>query len=112
MNFCPECQNKLFPSEEDGKLWNKCRICKFKKEHNESLIEKKVYKSSELRSIETNKDMIYDPTLPRTIYNTCPNKDCISHQKPELQEAVYIQDPNTIKLIYICIQCATEWKYA
>ncbi len=112
MNFCPDCQNKLSPFEEEGKLWNKCRICNFKEEYNESLIEKKIYKSSELRGIEINKYMIHDPTLPRTIYNHCPNKECITQEKPELCEAVYIQDPNTIKLVYICCQCATQWKYA
>jgi DNA-directed RNA polymerase subunit M/transcription elongation factor TFIIS len=112
MQFCSECQNKLFPIEDEGKLWNKCRNCGFKKEHEHSLVEKKIYKSSELHGVELNKFMIYDNTLPRTIYNTCPNKECISHTKPELQEAVYIQDPNTIKLIYICVNCATEWKYA
>jgi DNA-directed RNA polymerase subunit M/transcription elongation factor TFIIS len=112
MQFCPECQNKLFPSEEDGTLWNKCRNCGYKAEYTQSLIEKKVYKSSALRSIEINKYMVYDPSLPRTIHNTCPNRECITHKKPELQEAVYIQDPNTIKLIYICTQCQTEWKYA
>ena len=111
MNFCPDCQNKLSPFEEEGKLWNKCRICNFKEEYVESLIEKKVYKSSELRSIEINSYMIYDPTLPRTIYAQCPNSSCITQTKPELREAVYIQDPNTIKLTYICCQCKTQWKY-
>ncbi len=111
MNFCPDCQNKLFPFEEEGKLWSKCRTCNFKEECTESLIEKKVYKSSELRGIEINKYMIHDPTLPRTIYHNCPNKECITQEKPELREAVYIQDPNTIKLTYICTSCATQWKY-
>jgi hypothetical protein len=111
MNFCPDCQNKLSPFEEDGKLWNKCRICNFKEEYTESLIEKKIYKSSELRGIEINKYMIHDPTLPRTTHAICPNKSCITQEKSDLRESVYIQDPNTIKLIYICCQCSTQWKY-
>ena len=41
MQFCKECDNKLFPYEEDDKLWNKCMDCGFKEEYNESVIEKK-----------------------------------------------------------------------
>ena len=111
MQFCPECQNKLFPHEEEGFLWNKCKNCSFKEEYKSSLVEKKVYKSSELRSMEVNRYMIHDYTLPRTIHKTCPNRECESHADPSLQEAVILQDPNTIKLLYVCKQCTTKWSY-
>ena len=45
MQFCKECDNKLFPIEEDNKLWNKCMDCGFKEEYNESVIDKKIYKN-------------------------------------------------------------------
>ena len=41
MEFCKECDNKLFPVEEENKLWNKCMNCGFKEEYKESIIEKK-----------------------------------------------------------------------
>jgi DNA-directed RNA polymerase subunit M/transcription elongation factor TFIIS len=112
MNFCKECDNKLFPVEEDDKLWNKCIDCGFKEEYKESIIEKKNYKGKESVSIEYNKYVIYDNTLPRTTQRVCPNKNCISIKNPLLQEAVFIQDPVTIKLTYICMNCNTEWKYS
>ena len=43
MQFCKECENKLFPIEEDGQLWNKCIDCGFKEEYNDSVIDKKNY---------------------------------------------------------------------
>ena len=45
MQFCKECENKLFPIEEDSQLWNKCIDCGFKEEYNDSIIDKKNYKS-------------------------------------------------------------------
>lgn len=112
MQFCKECENKLFPIEEDLKLWNKCLDCGFKEEYNETVIDRKIYKNNNSIEIETNKYLIYDPALPRTIHKTCPNQSCVSHKKPELQEAVFIQDSITIKLTFICVNCNTEWSYS
>jgi DNA-directed RNA polymerase subunit M/transcription elongation factor TFIIS len=112
MQFCKECDSKLFPIEENDNLWNKCMECGFKEEYTNSIIEKKNYKGKEILVADNNKFLIYDPTIPRTIHKQCPNKNCISIEKPELQEAVFIQDPITIKLTYICVNCNTEWKYS
>jgi DNA-directed RNA polymerase subunit M/transcription elongation factor TFIIS len=112
MEFCKECENKLFPIEEDGNLWNKCIDCGFKEEYKESIIEKKFYKNKEVLAGDNNKYLIYDSSIPRTIHKKCPNKNCESVKNPELQEAVFIQDPVTIKLTYICVNCHTEWKYS
>jgi DNA-directed RNA polymerase subunit M/transcription elongation factor TFIIS len=111
MQFCKECENKLFPIEDENKLWNKCIDCGFKEEYNDSIIEKKDYKNKNVGSADNNKYLIYDCTIPRTKQKVCPNKNCISIKNPELQEAVFIQDPITIKLTYICVNCNTEWKY-
>ena len=53
--------------------------------------------------------VIYDNTIPRTTQRVCPNKSCISIKNPALQEAVFVQDPITIKLTYICVNCNTAW---
>jgi hypothetical protein len=112
MQFCKECENKLCPIDEDNKLWNKCLDCGFKEEYNDFIIEKKNYKIKENIVSDSNRFIIYDQTIPRTIHKKCPNKDCPSVENPELQEAVFIQDAITTKLTYICVNCNTEWKYS
>jgi DNA-directed RNA polymerase subunit M/transcription elongation factor TFIIS len=112
MQFCKECENKLFPVEEDNKLWNKCMDCGFKEEYTDIIIEKKNYKNTENQTSDNSRFIIFDSAIPRTIHKKCPNKDCPSVEEPSLQEAVFIQDPVTIKLTYICVNCNTEWKYS
>jgi len=112
MQFCKECENKLFPFEEDNQLWNKCFECGFKEEYLETVIDKKLYKNKDNNVNDNNRYLIYDPSLPRTIHKQCPNKECPSVKDPSLQEAIFIQDPVTIKLTYICVNCNTEWKYS
>ena len=41
MQFCKQCDNTLYPVEEDDKLWNKCLDCGFKEENINTVIEKK-----------------------------------------------------------------------
>jgi DNA-directed RNA polymerase subunit M/transcription elongation factor TFIIS len=112
MQFCKECENKLFPFEEDNQLWNKCHECGFKEEYSEAIIDKKIYKNKDNNVNDNNRYLIYDPSVPRTIHKQCPNKECPSVKDASLQEAIFIQDPITIKLTYICVNCNTEWKYS
>tara|TARA_A100001015_G_scaffold187633_1_gene208981 strand:+ start:656 stop:994 length:339 start_codon:yes stop_codon:yes gene_type:complete len=112
MLFCKECENKLYPNEEDNQLWNKCLDCGFKEKYSGSIIEKKNFKNNQSLSSDNNRYLIYDNTLPRTNQRACPNKQCISFKDPKLQEAVFIQDPVSIKLTYICVNCNIEWKYS
>ena len=112
MQFCKNCDNKLFPIEEDNELWNKCINCGFKEEYVEFVIDRKIYKNKNTVVNDNNRFLIYDNTIPRTKQKVCPNKNCISIENPSLQEAVFIQDPITIKLKYICVNCNTEWKYS
>jgi DNA-directed RNA polymerase subunit M/transcription elongation factor TFIIS len=107
MQFCKQCDNTLYPAEEDDKLWNKCLDCGFKEENTNIVIEKKNYKNKNTIAADNNKFLIYDPTIPRTKQKPCPNKQCISVKNPELQEAILIQDPITIKLKYVCVNCNT-----
>lgn len=112
MQFCKQCDNSLYPVEEDDKLWNKCLDCGFKEENSQTVIEKRNYKNKNTIAVDNNKFLIYDPSIPRTKQKICPNKQCISIKEPQLQEAILIQDPITIKLKYICVNCNTEWKYS
>ncbi len=112
MKFCKECENMLSPVEEDNKLWNKCQDCGFRDENHDSVIDQKDYKMKQTVVADNNKYIVNDNALARTTLKPCPNKACISHDKPNLQEAVFIQDKQTVKLTFICVHCNTEWKYS
>jgi DNA-directed RNA polymerase subunit M/transcription elongation factor TFIIS len=111
MNFCPNCQNKLYPLEEEEKLYNSCVKCGFKDEYRNTMIHKKVYKGKTMQQSSMNQFSRYDVSLPRTNKKICPNTECISHQDKSLQEAVFIMDPVSLKLSYMCVACGTDWKY-
>ena len=112
MEFCKECDGLLSPSELEDKLWNKCSDCGYKEEYTHTIIDKKNYKGKDNVSIENNKYIIHDNTIPRTTHKQCPNKSCISHKDSLKQEAIFIQDPVKLTLTYICVNCNTEWKYS
>ena len=111
MFFCPQCQNKLYPSESEDKLMNLCIKCGYESEYTESLIHKKIYKGGVTQSANMNSFSRFDVSLPRTSKKICPNKECESHLDKTKQEAVFIMDPVTLKMTYMCTCCGTEWKY-
>ncbi len=111
MIFCPNCENKLYPKEVEDRLLNECIKCGFKDEYRESLIYKKNYKNKTTHNSNINRFSRFDISLPRTNKKTCPNTECILHTDKEKQEAVFIMDPVSLKLEYMCVACGTEWKY-
>lgn len=61
-------------------------------------------------NLPNDKNLIIDPTLPRTKDFICPNKKCITNLKKINKEAVFFRpDPKSYKLIYICISCSQKW---
>lgn len=112
MNFCKSCDNKLYPLEDDEKLYQSCQDCGFKELYDGLVIEKKHFKNKCINVSSNNNFMIYDNTLPRTIQKQCPNKNCDSNKKEISCEAVFLQDPVSLKLTYICTVCNVEWKYS
>lgn len=61
------------------------------------------------RTLEDNKLICSDPTLPRTRDYTCKNNNCITHKKPELKEAVFSKIPKKYSVEYICCVCNYSW---
>jgi len=112
MKFCEQCNNILYFIEESNKLYMICKTCGSKEESFEQLIEKTVYKNVNQLNTENINYYRYDPTLSRTKQKICPNIDCISHKDKTLQEVVFYNEPISMILIYICINCNTEWKYS
>ena len=117
MIFCPNCENRLVPTEEKDesdveKLFNLCEKCGYKNEYKNSIIHRKIYKGNTTNQTSSNINQYsrYDVSLPRTNKKTCPNPECISHKEKDKQEAVFIMDPISLKLTYVCIPCGTQWK--
>ena len=79
MNFCKECNNKLYPLEEEEKLFQSCKDCGFKETYEGNIIEKKIFKNKNISILNNNNFIIYDDSLPRTVQKQCPNKNCNSN---------------------------------
>lgn len=108
--FCENCDNILYPEEDDDKLILQCKNCGHKEDNKDSLIVEKIYKKSADASHTNVKYVVYDNTLRRTTKVKCPNNKCKSHDKKDLQESVIVIDKVTKRKIYICINCFTQWK--
>ena len=89
-----------------------CSKCGYKKQISNTI---KLYeynvndKSSRVRTLDDNKLLCLDPTLPRTRDFTCKNVNCISHKDENLKEAVFIRIPKSYNLTYICNTCHYSW---
>ena len=110
MNFCKNCNNCLYPTEMDNELWLICKTCEYKEEPTNTVIKKNVYKRSNTLHYGTNRYLIYDKSYPRTKQMPCPNTECPSATDSTLQEAIYYNDSQNLKITYICVACNTEWK--
>ena len=89
-----------------------CSNCGYKKQINSTI---KLYefnvndKASTTRSLEDNKLLCLDPTLPRTRDFICKNSNCISHKDPSKKEAVFMKLPKSYNLTYVCNTCYYSW---
>jgi len=99
----------LYPVEIDDNLYSSCKRCGFREEFVDSIVETHIY-GENLSKMEIPTNVIYDNTLCRTIHKKCPNPECITHKKPELQEAVFVNDKDTLIVTYICVHCKKMWK--
>ena len=94
-----------------------CDNCGYKSDINETI---KVYEfnvSDEvrtIRSLDDNKLMAMDPTLPRTKDYTCKNLTCPNKKKKDKsskinKEAVWIRNKKNFSIEYICTVCNYSW---
>lgn len=112
MKFCPECESMLYYVEEENNLTEQCKNCGYKGVCNDRIIESSIYKVSNLQTLNTKNYSTHDPRLSRTIHKQCPNPNCPSRKDKLLQEAVFYPDSLTMKLVYICVACDTQWQYS
>jgi DNA-directed RNA polymerase subunit M/transcription elongation factor TFIIS len=110
MKFCSQCNNILYIKELENKLVNHCKICGNMEDTDQYIIYEKKYTIKKIIDMNV-RDIIYDPGYPRTIHKKCPNDKCPSIKNSKLQESIFIENNNTLKLTYICTECLTQWSY-
>lgn len=111
MKFCPNCQFMYHLVETEHGIQYKCNNCKHTEENVESLVHITHYKVKEYKDSipgEYQKDNV---TLPRTKKKVCPNEACVSRKDPTLQEAIFYNEKNTVKLTFLCVHCLSSWNY-
>lgn len=128
MHFCSKCGNMYYLkllNEDKDKLSYYCRNCGHEDISLVSNLNNLYVSKTEVKKEMNYKNVInkytkLDPTLPR-IYNIdCPNSDCISNKKQNVddeskektkeKEILYIRyDDNNMKFVYLCANCDTVW---
>ena len=111
MNFCETCNNKMYPFEENHKLYYKCQDCGSSKEHDNFIVSQTKYMSNNANIIPNylKKNLRHNCTLKRSKKYKCKNTSCDNKYD---NEVIIICDKNTIENIYICASCLSEWKYS
>ena len=112
MKFCPECESMLYYREENNQLNDVCNDCGYSQVCENHVIESSIYNIKKLQNVDTKNYVRYDNSLPRTVHKKCANNDCESRKNNNIQEAVYYPDQHTLKLIYVCTVCNTQWQYS
>tara|TARA_Y100000768_G_C23972319_1_gene681193 strand:+ start:1384 stop:1722 length:339 start_codon:yes stop_codon:yes gene_type:complete len=111
MKFCKECESLLFPKEIDKELKYVCNVCGGVEDFTDYIIDTTVYKEQEKSRTDTNKNIIYDRTIPHTTKKKCPNETCETNKDTSKRDVVMVSDKYTQKLYYTCTVCCTEWSY-
>tara|TARA_B100001093_G_C26765393_1_gene987652 strand:+ start:349 stop:891 length:543 start_codon:yes stop_codon:yes gene_type:complete len=98
--------NKVFEADLN------CSNCGFRKQIGETI---KLYEfnvndtTNSIKTLEDNKLLCFDPTMPRTRDFTCKNVNCVSHKDPKNKEAVFTRIQKSYNLSYICCTCYYSW---
>ena len=111
MEFCPECESLLDFPEKDGKLIVFCNSCGYTKESDKILITQQNYSATSFNNETNRRFYVFDPTFPITTKYTCPNENCQSRTNENKKEAIFFNDDITLKRVFICKTCYSEWNY-
>jgi len=97
---------------ETPKLYLYCKACENKIEYNQDLIYDNDFNIDLSESINSNKFINYDITLPHIKSDNikCPNLECISIIENKQSDIIYIKyDKDNMKYIYNCNYCGQKW---
>jgi len=111
MEFCPDCESLLDFPEKEGELIVYCHNCGYNAKSEKTLITQQDYSISNISTENNRKFYVFDPTFPITAKYICPNEKCITRIEPDKKEAIFFNDENSMKIVFICKACHTEWKY-
>lgn len=108
MQFCPECNNMLYPREDtvNKLLIFTCRNCDYKETAKSSCVyvNKIMHEVDELTHI--NPDVVSDPTLPRSKDHMCPK---CSHREAVFFQGQTRRAEEEMRLYYVCTGCRHRW---
>lgn len=114
MKFCINCKNYLYIDlDEEQNLVRYCKNCSHKeveKKENGSVLVIDDNKIDDVTRYSQflNKNIKYDPTLPRVNNIPCTNPDCKKKDDPEV---IYVKyDFVNMKYLYYCCSCEQYFK--
>ena len=113
MKFCEKCDNMYYigiNTENPNKLTYYCRNCKYV---DETITDEGItVTSTQFKKGEHEFNNLFneytkmDPTLPRLYNIQCPNTECKTENG-----VIYIRyDKDSLKYLYICVDCDSKWK--
>jgi DNA-directed RNA polymerase subunit M/transcription elongation factor TFIIS len=114
-HFCDNCNNSMyiFMDKEELKLYEVCKACNNKVEYSGNLIYDNDFNIDLSESINNNKFIAYDLTLPHIHSQNikCPNSECVSIvENYKESDIIYIKyDKDNMKYIYSCNYCGQKW---
>ena len=113
-NFCDDCNNTMYIylEKETSELYLYCKTCQNKIKYEGKLIYNNDHTIDISESINNNKYINYDITLPHIKSDNikCPNEDCKSIVNNLESDIIFIKyDKNNMKYIYTCNYCGQKW---
>ena len=114
-HFCDNCNNSMyiFMDKEELKLYEVCKACNNKVEYSGNLIYDNDFNIDLSESINNNKFIAYDLTLPHIHSKNIkyPNSECVSIvENYKESDIIYIKyDKDNMKYIYSCNYCGQKW---
>ena len=109
MEFCEVCDNLLYlkiaPKDRGDAVLHFCRNCGTEAEVPTSkCLSRRVLKKTTTDSVDLNRHMKFDPTLPRI------SKPCTNPTACENTDIIYIRyDEANLKYVYLCPVCDWKW---
>ena len=123
MKFCAHCENMLYMSvikpenSLEQKLVYYCKNCDNQEIQNRGKLDASILVIDDNKlddvtrySHYLNKNLKYDPTLPRVNNILCANLEC-KKDPSEANEVIYMKyDHTNMQYLYYCCHCDHFWK--
>lgn len=115
MKFCNICENMLFITvNEQKELVYFCKSCDkrtvVQEKNSICVIDDRQVDDDILFNQFLNKNLKYDPTVPRVNNIQCVNPTC-TKEKDKANQVIYIKyDAVNMKYLYMCCYCDHFWK--